>query len=105
MGKHTPGPWEIGGVKTSKKEIVGLCIFGPKEEAIVLVGKKGLMDGGEANARLIAAAPELLEALKECLKAVNTVIAFSDMAGHESLSFIRVKKMAEQAIAKAEGEK
>jgi len=103
MGKHTPGPWSVGtGLRTSAGKGIGFIA-----EIKTLPNRD--YQQMEANADFIVRAcnshDELLEALKECLKAVNTVIAFSDMAGHESLSFIRVKKMAEQAIAKAEGEK
>lgn len=56
MTKHTPGPWafkphEMGTFVRCEK---GYIISGPVNER----------PGHEANARLIAAAPELLEALK-----------------------------------------
>lgn len=56
-GKHTPGPWTFGYYGCS-----GYCIQGGGQHiATSILYKK---DGGEANARLIAAAPELLEALQ-----------------------------------------
>ena len=70
MSKHTPGPWEFGRCKqiTGIRTIAGWFIGRTG-------GRKPLLDIGEvylfasqnegeqeANARLIAAAPELLEA-------------------------------------------
>ena len=62
--KHTPGPWRIGDA--------GKTIFGPKVEGLLPVTVARVAGGSIAtghlpNARLIAAAPELLEALKRCV--------------------------------------
>ena len=81
MSKHTPGPW--------KRKIKSVLIpIAPYEWAEAY-------GGSIANARLIAAAPDLLEALKE-------IVAAADGKGWEQLdpSF----KKARAAIAKAEGE-
>lgn len=64
MSKHTPGPWNvIEGVADG-----GGIAIGPDLED---VGPHALVtfNGGEseANARLIAAAPEMLDALRLCL--------------------------------------
>lgn len=66
VSQHTPGPWEIGApnyhhiqVKTEK----GLVLIGSVAYSNHL-GKNEC----DANARLIAAAPELLAALKEANK-------------------------------------
>jgi len=71
MSNHTPGPWEAmadpghfhtlstvhgGPVKTGA---------GPSQPLIVQVGGMARPDEQSANTRLIAAAPEMLEALKE----------------------------------------
>ena len=58
--QHTPGPWEFGGN------------FGPKDDVeiwhnadlVAMVSNQTELDMLLANARLIAAAPELLEALE-----------------------------------------
>ena len=73
MGKHTPGPW-LAASKASS--IVGRPVVGPNGEAIANVHEmmarpEGIDDkkwasykaACDANARLIAAAPDLLEAL------------------------------------------
>lgn len=70
MSKYTKGPWKIGEwgeVLTSQKDDYG------RPEIVLLTGIS--MTSGnhprqkevEANSRLIASAPELLEALKEAL--------------------------------------
>ena len=64
--KHTPGPWEVrnsGNVqgRNARCEIV-------KEGQALLATMAGLGEIDYANARLIAAAPDMLEACKECLE-------------------------------------
>lgn len=78
--KHTPGPWHVAN---------GVQIRGAREQ----IAKVWMMRGGEgnANARLIAAAPELLEALQ-----------FVMTASGEQLS--TAFEQAQAAIAKATGE-
>lgn len=56
MSKHTPGPWEIER-RRSFVTAIGPCV------ADEYAGSAWL-DVSEADARLIAAAPELLEALQ-----------------------------------------
>jgi len=65
--KHTPGPWRVVGDPPIKFDIeadCGACV------AIVDVpndANRAEADEAEANARLMAAAPELAEALAACL--------------------------------------
>jgi len=59
MSKHTPGPWEALCTDPHHQ----LVIFARSVEEFVC-GVTGHMPDAEANARLIAAAPDLLEALK-----------------------------------------
>lgn len=56
--RHTPGPWHIG-------MHPGPIVYGPKGEMIADL-RHDLLEKGEhiANVRLIAAAPEMLEALR-----------------------------------------
>lgn len=57
--KHTKGPWKIG-VKQPKP-----IIYGPSGEQIADLRDPMLFeDENQANAHLIAAAPEMLEALE-----------------------------------------
>ena len=91
---HTPGPWtyEIGrGCKT---------ISGRYHEIADTVGLDNELGGqDEANARLIAAAPELLEALKAILDIDNPPWGHP---GH--IDFNEGIEKAREAIAKAEGD-
>lgn len=74
--KHTPGPWIYKFNKTREKyKIDGLRwegfarVYAHTRDAIT--GKITNQEEGEANARLIAAAPELLEALQLALKTLK----------------------------------
>ena len=59
--EYTPGPWIT--------EHVGDCVEVVNEETLFTIARCGIKNGArsEANARLIAAAPELLEALEDVL--------------------------------------
>ena len=100
--KHTPGPWEVeehenGDIETSVCGLVkttyrsgpsgGLDLKQMKEEAL-------------ANARLIAAAPDLLGALQDCYsELVKVMSVHSFWAGGNPRLFGK----CEAAIAKATG--
>ena len=83
--KHTPGPWAIG-LETDENDGHGQ-IISPEGEHIASVSMYPIV----ANARLLAAAPELLEACKAML------------AADDELDYPVVVKQARAAIAKAEG--
>lgn len=92
MSKHTPGPWKLATrkegwvVKTRDGCVLaGVSQFPPPAE---------MAPQCEFNARLIAAAPELLEALK---KARRFVLSSNDPVGLELIEI-------DSAIAKATGE-
>lgn len=94
---HTPGPWKVGESY--------YVLAGPEDGHLAACFNyvKGLGTVPQyANARLIAAAPELLEALKDVLKA----------CGEQGLNVIETEEggpdaewavRAEAVIAKAEG--
>lgn len=93
MVGHTPGPWRVGDA--------GGTVFGPKgtgsfPEVVATVmtthGRK------KANARLIAAAPDLLEALEKI-----TQHAFDDDTSVQDIltDFESMRDIARAAIAKA----
>ena len=95
--KHTPGPWivnSIGQITDRSGRIIVVTVSGhnvpnpayPKGSFHYIAED----DGGEANARLIAAAPDLLAAL-ETIAAGNT-------------DPDRVVEIAAEAIAKVEGD-
>ena len=109
--KHTPAPWMVEKVKTS----CGHCFkIGTKEQfqekkdrplnipsyACLYVDYGNASNQSEANANLIAAAPELLEAL-ECMAIAACAVAMPH-AGERKLMQGAVD-MAREAIKKAKG--
>jgi uncharacterized protein YggU (UPF0235/DUF167 family) len=87
MSGHTPGPWTVNGFGGSFEV---LC----RTRDGVAVSATEPPKDGIANARLIAAAPDLLEALSQFVRAVK-------FTSGVSLEF--ATQEAEKAIAKAEG--
>lgn len=88
MSEHTPGPWAI-------------YVNAPSDVVIRKMSKDGYelcaiarVSSGYANAQLIAAAPELLEALSDCVAHMH----WTQPQGEAAL------KKAKAAIAKATGE-
>ena len=72
--KHTPGPWSFGyGVTTEYGEVFGVGVTTKPDWTVVCaVSRPGDVNAiDEANARLIAAAPDLLEALQVMLDAAQ----------------------------------
>lgn len=99
--KHTPGPWEIcehswadTGIYTEGggKRIAGLSIY---DEATEKTQSK-LEDQMLANAKLIAAAPDLLKALQELH---HYTVNHKHLVGF--IKFEHLKEQAEEAIKKA----
>jgi hypothetical protein len=67
-GKHTPGPWRINrdrNIEAGDGNVIRVC------GVIMPCGYVPDGDEGYANARLIAAAPELLDSLKDALKTIE----------------------------------
>jgi hypothetical protein len=99
MSKHTPGPWHWSNrYKTSDNERFTWSLIGANGYGILSCdgeenSPQGLGESGATNARLIAAAPELLDALLRVLRDV----ASDGRDGWED--------QARAAVAKATGEK
>lgn len=73
MSGHTPGPWTV--TRVSKSTILkDLYVSASPERIARVVVPSTSKDIGEyeANARLIAAAPDLLEALKDLREAIKS---------------------------------
>jgi hypothetical protein len=106
--KHTPGPWHVEHYSRGSCEV---RITRPKESkglgpvAYALMDLAGAMTAErisemKANARLIAAAPDLLDALQKLVDSC----ADSDGAQYGTLGTSFVRSIATAAIAKATGE-
>lgn len=92
--KHTSGPWSIRKVKSP------FMIVNESEDAVICITnawEEEYKDEEQANARLIAAAPELLEALEK-------LVGFFD--GSVSIKYVANYALPDAitAIAKAKGE-
>jgi hypothetical protein len=74
VGTHTPGPWKWLGTKSHPQERVYLR--GPNF-ATILAALDGF-EMSEANARLIAIAPDLLELLKRLERVLDELSGASD---------------------------
>jgi hypothetical protein len=70
VSKHTPGPWGVDDPHLVWAESVGEYVATTRVEGWETLSREQV----EANARLIAAAPELLEALK----ALTVAVTFAD---------------------------
>lgn len=87
--KHTPGPWRrvdcyiYGGPPGTGSHVADASPFGPMADAGV----------ADANARLIAAAPDLLAALEALMHTTE-----------DDLHYLDVCQRARAAIRKARGE-
>lgn len=96
MTKHTAAPWEfIASTPENGFECFFICAGEGYSQRQIATVDGPQDEKGEANARLIAAAPELLEALKGMMDWEVRNITFHSNPAH---------KQAEAAIAKATGE-
>lgn len=98
MSNHTPGPWGIWR-RAEGAVFQGLEITGPGGTPVIAdIRQNGHnAEHGEANARLIASAPDLLAALEEMRHWLGKVTDWSG-AGDPPLEKLR------DAIAKARGD-
>ncbi|SMG27852.1 hypothetical protein SAMN06275492_11277 [Dethiosulfovibrio salsuginis] len=101
---HTPGPWEVATKQDCDEE--GCCgesvydrecgVFAVIEGDLATVATPWL----ESDARLIAAAPELLEALEEIIASNPSILATERSA----LRYVQAVEKARKVIDKARGE-
>lgn len=95
MSKHTPGPWKVD---TQIESPCHCIVVAPTSSRwIASIGDRPLGEEGQSNARLIAAAPELLEALEACERRLRRV---NNSFGHEEWKEV---KQAQSALKKARG--
>lgn len=96
MSEHTPGPWEFardsyGKVRHSRKACVYTSIKGDGGDCLATIAAR---IENWSDARLIAAAPELAEAIWQAL---------DDMGSHGNCVCEETKQQLRAALAKAEG--
>lgn len=96
--QHTPGPWH------TKETITGIEIHTTTEEFLPLCKLNGGWRDAEANARLIAAAPELLA---ECEKAADRFdFTVAALAKGQTVSISSLQNCAAElrsVVARAKG--
>lgn len=106
MSKHTPGPWDLLPLAACQAVQAGpdnrICHLPDHVEfdgspCGSIESQDKTQDEIDANARLIAAAPELLEALQRIMHYANTGASVCDVNTSEQPEFIA----AREAIAKA----
>ncbi|MDQ3159314.1 MAG: hypothetical protein M3P98_04250 [bacterium] len=103
--KHTPGPWIIDSGETDE-----YVIREPRGEAVAVICDSVLGED-DPNARLIAAAPELLEAAKylqaalEAYSDFNCGIVTRKRKSDHAMEILAGRDSLSRAIAKAEGVK
>lgn len=92
MSKHTPGPWSriANSIKSRKADCIVVRL--PAYTDCVGDETPEQLERWDADARLIAAAPDLLEALEKVFTVMN-----DDMP-------VGLRKVCYEAIAKAKGE-
>ena len=105
--KHTPGPWVLGESSGGRHFRAVNATDHSELATVVWVMEDDDTEGApspecEANAHLIAAAPELLEALEYAVIDFDNWAAHEDNHPHEHLVVWAEKARA--AIAKAKGE-
>ena len=97
MTDHTPGPWY-------DVAFYGNHSIGSVDVRVAEVVRDGVDDvEGEANARLIAAAPDLLDALRNALDTIEIGQRIRDPKWDGSAAPHSTIGMARAAIAKATG--
>lgn len=108
MSKHTPGPWNF------EIQEEGEFLYAPKikfsmrlnwdGDAYKIEGQEDRRAEAIANARLIAAAPDLLAALELAYFDLRTIAAASTPRSSEEIRATRNADMIRAAIDKAKGE-
>ena len=104
MSAHTPGPWKVDSPPRTVTFEPAFAVNGDYGPPLAFVLGSDDHPEVRANARLIAAAPDLLEALEAALPWIDLARG-SDLntdASHEAID--RIEAQARAAIAKAKGE-
>lgn len=106
MTAHTPGPWKVTGLSGNDGDIKIIEADTRTVAWTPITSDNGecLSNQGKANARLIAAAPELLETLERLnLLEIESTEAGTVAEGPELREWSDAFEQAREAIAKAKG--
>ena len=93
--KGTPGPWKIGNYPDND------VVFGPDGHGVAWIEDTTASCEEEANARLIAAAPELLEALRktnELLKDLDNTHTGDNRYADFAIQYSENRKLIEKTL-------
>jgi hypothetical protein len=109
MSKHTPGPWnvcqpvewDLGGRSWTAEQMMHMWWVGKRPGVAVALIDGSEAQSGESNARLISAAPELLNELQGLVNAVDEYIEAAIRDGEPV--YLAIPESARAAIAKARG--
>lgn len=95
---HTPGPWYAEGsdIGSAENITVGVAIAGRTDDGYISHAQV------QANANLMAAAPELLEALRLAADAIDLAQAQVD-SDNDRYNLCKRLVAVKRALAKAEG--
>ena len=103
MPKHTAGPWRVRDAGRSGN-VIRFEVYSPGGHI------RGIDDPAQitasealANARLIAAAPDLLESLRRCVSALDGLLGDSDQIPDDNRPGVLAMQSARAAIEKVEG--
>lgn len=115
MTQHTPGPWDASSFQEGDlaqayyvtnndgRRVCLIAGYGERKRSRSPKSDDALNAEDVANARLIAAAPDLLEALRDILK-MSYPAAGQVMSQQSASDIQRHREMVRDAIAKATGE-
>ena len=85
MSEHTPGPWTLGPWNSGPHEVHGTPVI--DKNTLILA----IASNNEADARLIAAAPDLLAALEALCDAPAVPDVYSDLWGDANAALDKAK--------------
>ena len=96
--QHTKGEWanSIRGIKSDKGLLIAQCWYGDNSNAEGNLNAVPSIEEYHANAKLIAAAPELLEALQNITKT-----AYPKESNSGPAVYVKLQNIAMEAINKA----
>lgn len=97
--KHTPGIWRVAGYVDEDERDGAVAVVAHDGFIVAEVLKWPQQD---ANARLIAAAPDLLAVAKECIDLAKLAESLCGCRGDDDYVW-GIQERLEAAIAKAEG--